>query len=135
MNVPGKWLLYDHFWPFFCHMYVQTVILRCLMDLNLDWFKSYGLRCSLMPKTSISWKSIWIYLKSQIQFQNLKIWFKSEKSLSCLKIYFKQMDPRSGAMCMYSTLSHDKLEYTHMVLLLRVHVWNQFSSEIKKFQI
>ena len=26
---------------------VQIVILRCLMGLNLDWFKSYGLRCSL----------------------------------------------------------------------------------------
>ena len=26
---------------------VQTVILKCLTGLNLDWFKSYGLRCSL----------------------------------------------------------------------------------------
>ena len=26
---------------------VLTVILRCLTGLNLDWFKSYGLRCSL----------------------------------------------------------------------------------------
>ena len=25
---------------------VQTVILRCLMGLNLNWFKSYGLKCS-----------------------------------------------------------------------------------------
>ena len=26
---------------------VLTVILRCLAGLNLDWFKNYGLRCSL----------------------------------------------------------------------------------------
>ena len=26
---------------------VQIVILRCLAGLNLDWFKNYGLRCSL----------------------------------------------------------------------------------------
>ena len=42
-----------------------------------------------MLKTSISWKSIWIYLKSQIKFWNLKIWLKSEIFLSCLKINFK----------------------------------------------
>ena len=42
-----------------------------------------------MSKTSISWKSIWIYLKSQIEFWNLKIWFESFKVLSRQKIYFK----------------------------------------------
>ena len=26
-----------------------------------------------MPKTSISWKSVWTYFKSQIEFWNLKI--------------------------------------------------------------
>ena len=31
---------------------VQTVILRCLTGLNLNWFKSYGLRCNLRPKAS-----------------------------------------------------------------------------------
>ena len=38
----------DHIWPFFCHLHVifykteiQTVILRCLMSLNLNWYKSY----------------------------------------------------------------------------------------------
>ena len=31
---------------------VQTVILRCLTGLNLNWFKSYGLRCNLRPKVS-----------------------------------------------------------------------------------
>ena len=31
---------------------VVTVVLRCLMGLNLDWDKSYGLRCSLRPHAS-----------------------------------------------------------------------------------
>ena len=29
---------------------VQTVILRCLTGLNIDWFKNYGLRCKLRPR-------------------------------------------------------------------------------------
>ena len=39
------------FLPYVCSSFykneVLTVILRCLTGLNLDWFKSYGLRCSL----------------------------------------------------------------------------------------
>ena len=31
---------------------VLTVILRCLMGLNLDWVKSYGLKCSLRHRAS-----------------------------------------------------------------------------------
>ena len=31
---------------------VQTVILRCLTGLNLNWFKCYGLRCNLRPRAS-----------------------------------------------------------------------------------
>ena len=31
---------------------VQKVILRCRMGLNLDWFKSYGLRCGLRLRAS-----------------------------------------------------------------------------------
>jgi hypothetical protein len=55
-----KWPLYDHSWPFFRHMCVcifhktevLTVILRCLMGLNLDWVKRYGLKCSLRHSAS-----------------------------------------------------------------------------------
>ena len=43
-----KWTFYYHIWPFFANCMVifhkneiQTVILRCLMSLNLNWFKSY----------------------------------------------------------------------------------------------
>ena len=51
--------MYDHFWPFFAIFIfvfhkteVQKVILRCSTGLNLDWFKSYGLRCSLRLRAS-----------------------------------------------------------------------------------
>ena len=46
-------------WPFFAicvfifhKSEVLTVILRCLMSLNLDQVKSYGLKCSLRPHSS-----------------------------------------------------------------------------------
>ena len=59
MKVTPKWLFYNHLWSFvaictfiFHKAEVQTVILRCLMGLNFNWFKSYGLRCSLRPRTS-----------------------------------------------------------------------------------
>ena len=53
---------------------------------------------SFMLKTSMSWKSVWIYLKSQNKFWNVKIWFKSENKLFCLKIYFK-CGPRRVVQC------------------------------------
>ena len=55
----------------------------------------------------MSWKSIWIYLKSQNKFWNLKIWFKSENPAWK---FISNMDLQSGSMCMYSTLSFDKIE-------------------------
>ena len=43
-----------HFWPslaififIFHKTEVHTIILRCSTGLNLDWSKSYGLRCSV----------------------------------------------------------------------------------------
>ena len=41
-----KWPFFDHFWPFFGQLLyteVQTVILRCLVYLYLDWIKSYDI--------------------------------------------------------------------------------------------
>jgi hypothetical protein len=38
-------------------------------------------------------------------------------------------------MCMYSSLSRDKLEYTHIAPLHGVHVCNKFSDRLKPFQI
>ena len=94
-----------------------------------------------MPKTIISWKSIWICLKSQIEFWNLKIQFQSEKVLSCLKTLFPTWILWSAAMCVYSSLSSDKVEYTHIEPLCQVHVLINFQTRIfffrfkSKFQI
>ena len=61
MNNTIKWPFYDHFWPFFANCMVifrktevQTVILRCLTGLHLDWFIHYGLRCKWRPCTCLA---------------------------------------------------------------------------------
>ena len=47
---------------FFHKTEVQTVILRCLTGLDLNWFKSYGLKCSLMPcRLLANWRKIGSY--------------------------------------------------------------------------
>ena len=56
----------------------------------------------------------------------IKIW----KSFIPSENGFQTRTPlRSGAMCMYSSLSCDEVEYMHIVLL---HFWNRFSEKIKK---
>ena len=42
----------SQFFAIFHKTEVLTVILRCLMGLNLDWVKSYGLKCSLRHRAS-----------------------------------------------------------------------------------
>ena len=48
----------DHFFAncmfIFHKTEARTVILRCLKGLNLDWFNSYGLRCSLSQRASLA---------------------------------------------------------------------------------
>ena len=77
-------------------------ILQCF-DILLTYAKNFG----------IFWKSI----------QNHK---------SGWTYPFQTWTPWSGAMCVYSNLSHDKLKYVHMAPLHRVHVWNEFSDMMKK---
>ena len=74
---------------------------------------------AFMPQTSkfYVWKSILIFLKSKM-------------FLSGLKIYFKTWHVQSGTMCVYSTWSRDKIEYTYMTPLSRLHVWNRFWDRI-----
>ena len=78
---------------------------------------------AFMPKTSMSWKSIWIYLKSEMFF------FISSENL------FQTRHVQSGTMCVYSTWSRDKIEYTYITPLSRVYVWNKFWIKIKLFHI
>ena len=57
-----------------------------------------------------------------LEFENLiQIW----KSFLPSENLFQTGTLGSGAMCMYSSLSHDKVEYTHIAPLRRVHVWNK----------
>ena len=49
---------------------VQMVIFWCLTSLNLNWFKGYGLRCSLRPGWSLA--NILFIGGSGIYFEVLK---------------------------------------------------------------
>ena len=69
---------------------VQTVILRCLTGLNLDCFKSYGLRCSLSRVLNLAnsqklaidnwpfYNQIWSFFanfhKTEVQTDILRCW-------------------------------------------------------------
>ena len=82
-----------------------------------------------MTKTSTSWKSVWVYLKSQIKFWNLKVYLKSKKVLSRLKIYFKA-GPCRVVPCGCIQVYHVIRLNTHIDGLCRVHVRNKFSDGI-----
>ena len=87
-----------------------------------------------MPKTSISWKFIWIYLKSQIKFWNLKVNLDLKFFYPFWR-FISNMELWSGAMFVDSTFSRDDLENTNMAPFFRVLVWNKFLGRIKLFQI
>ena len=47
-----KWPFYEHFCPYFCQLYVYLSLkqgldshLRCLTNLNLNWYKRYNPNC------------------------------------------------------------------------------------------
>ena len=67
----------------------------------------------LMPKTSLSWKSVWIYLRSQIEFWVLKFENLIQIWKSCIlsENLFQNWTPQNGTMSLYSTLSHDLFEF------------------------
>ena len=114
---------------YFLQFFKKVMLARFL------WFTAYvseGNLKGLMPKTSISWKYVWIYLKSQIQFKKMKFNLNLKKVCPVLKSISNMdlVESNAAMMCTYSTIPHNKLEYTH-----RVHVWNEFSDRIKRFQI
>ena len=71
---------------------VQKVILRCLTGLNLDWFKSYGLRCSLRLRASSANSqkiatAMWPFYNHIRPFFHMFIFYKTEiqtVALRCL---------------------------------------------------
>ena len=62
---------------------VQTVILRCLTGLNLDWFKSYGLRCRMRPRACFA-----KFQKIVIDLPKLFIFLQNYKRISNLLVKF-----------------------------------------------
>ena len=86
--------------------------------------KSSYLLLKLIPKTSISWKLNFF----KISNSSLKKNILSEN-------LFQIWTVLSGAMWVYSILSHDKNEYTHMAPSFRVHIWNKFLDAIKNFRL
>ena len=91
-----------------------------------------------MPKTFISWKSIWIYLKSQIEFWNLKVWLKTEIFLYHVKIYFKH-GPCGVVPCACIQVYHVITLNTsaHIVLLCKyvlnnIFRWDNIFSDVNK---
>ena len=59
-----KWSSWDHFWPFFGQLHENisekkgsTIILRCLVFLNLNWIKGYDIilviRFFFMPENAL----------------------------------------------------------------------------------
>ena len=66
-----------------------------------------------------------------LKFENwIQIWKFSISS----EILFQTWTLRSDFMCMYSTSSHDKLEYMLMAPLRRVHVWKNFKKGYNFFR-
>ena len=79
------------------------ILHRYILVLSAMKFPTEGYK--IMLKTSTSWKSIWIYLKSQIKFWNLKIQSKLEILLSCLKIHFRH-GPCGVVSCAFFQVYH-----------------------------
>ena len=55
-----RWPCAYHTWPFFANCIfifqkteIQTVILRCLTSLNLNWYKSYDTKCRNVKNTNV----------------------------------------------------------------------------------
>ena len=111
---------------------IKAKIYTSKYNLQFTWnqyFTKYW--CWKLLCLENTFEFIW-NLKPVLKFENL-IWIWEKFILSV--IFFQTWTTQSRSMCLYSTLSCDKLEYTHMAPLLRIHVWNKFSYWIILFQI
>ena len=71
-----KWQTAD---PYIFHKTeVLTVILRCLMGLNLNWVKSYGLKCSLRHRASLGIERM---AKLDYQMDDMRLLFENDLRL------------------------------------------------------
>jgi hypothetical protein len=100
---------------------VQTVILRCLTGLNLNWFKSYGVRCNLRPKASLAnspkiatdkrplYNHIWPFflLTTWFSFTKLRFrdWFLMSLNFNWYKSYdTKRKNSKNTNLCFWTKL-------------------------------
>ena len=84
--------LYDHSWPFFHHMCdifhkteVLTIILRCLMGINIDWVKSYGLKCNLRHRASSVRYTVYTHMSKKWPGMVVKRTFIKGHSFICIQ--------------------------------------------------
>ena len=106
-----KWPFYDHVWPFFSKYMVifhkteiQTVILRFLMSLNLNWYKSYD--------------SKWKNSKSA----NLCFWTKLQKN----------GNGNISVLC-YNFWTNQNLDQFRPVKHVKMFVWTSVLWKVNKY--
>ena len=102
---------------------------------DLKTWMDYFVYASKMLKTSMSWKFVWMYLKSQNKFWNLKFWFKSEKKNFSSENLLKR-GPGRVVQCEciqpYHLINLNTRTWQHSIgFMLEI----KFSDRIKLFQI
>ena len=86
----------------------------------------------------MSWKSVWIYLKSQIKFWNLKILFKSEWNSCISNFYFKHKIVPWVCIQTYHVIDSNTHTWHHSDgFMFEIDISRQyrFWDGIRKFQI
>jgi hypothetical protein len=86
----------------------------------------------------MSWKSVWIYLKSQIKFWNLKILFKSEWNSCISNFYFKHKVVPWVCIQTYHVIDSNTHTWHHSDgFMFEIDISRQyrFWDGIRKFQI
>ena len=114
---------------------IQTVILRCLTSLNLNWFKSYGLRCSERPcECSVNSKNVatdkWpfydhvspFFAKDMLIFHKTEIQTVILRCLTSLNLFWfqrydeKRKKAKNANLHFFDVCSrHRKWKYLHFV--------------------
>ena len=72
---------------------IYIISISAFKYIKLSSRKSNWDKRTLMPKTSMFWKSIWINLKYNFEFWNLKIWLKSVYFFHRVWKFISNMDP------------------------------------------
>ena len=147
MKLTHKWHLYNHFWPFSCHLYVHlsknrgwVVTLRCLTSLNLNWYKSYDTKHKNEKKTQMSvfvqnhtkpkWKYLYFasYILNQSEFRLVMCSYVHQNDLLNLsflkdtkkdgKIWPEMVVKVSFRIRVYFNIGRERWSMTSNVLLL-----------------